>query len=262
MGGEVYQLPLLKENAFYPDFTSIPQNILERAKLLYINYPNNPTGQVATREFYQKVVEFAHQNNVVVICDAAYGAVVFDDYQPLSILSLDGAIDVCVEVHSLSKAFNMTGWRLGFVVGSSKIIEAYGVVKDNSDSGQFRAIQKAGIHALSHPEWTLAQCEKYSRRFDLLVEVLNEVGFRATKPKASFYCYVQCPRGAQSGVVFKNAGEAADFLIKEAQISTVPWDDAGPYLRFSVTFEAEGYQAEKKVMQELSSRLSKLQLLF
>lgn len=262
IGGEVYNLPLLKENDFYPDFGSIPNDVFRRAKLLYINYPNNPTGQVATEDFYKEVVEFAYEHNIVVLSDAAYGAITFDGNEPLSLLSVKGAMGVGIEVHSLSKAFNMTGWRLAFVVGNDKITKAYGTIKDNTDSGQFRAIQKAGIYALNHPEITRANCERYSRRFDLLCEALNEVGFSAEKPKGTFYCYVQCPKGTASGITFKNAGEVAAHLIKQALISTVPWDDAGPYLRFSVTFEADGYDEEKKMIEELKRRLLRLGLLF
>ena len=262
VGGEVYQLPLTRANQFYPDFTRIPPEVLKRAKLLYINYPNNPTGQVATREFYERVVAFAKEHQVFVICDAAYAALTYDGYQPLSFLSIPGALDVGVEVHSLSKAFNMTGWRLAFVVGNPKIVQAYGTVKDNTDSGQFRAIQKAGIYALNHPELTQINCERYSRRFDLLVPALQALGFAAEKPRGSFYCYVPAPRGTKSGITFNNAEEASEYLIKEAQISTVPWDDAGAYLRFSVTFEADDDEAEKQVIAELQRRLERLELVF
>ncbi len=262
VGGEVYQLPLTRANQFYPDLTRIPPEVLRRAKLLYINYPNNPTGQVATREFYEQVVAFAQTNQILVICDAAYAALIYDGYRPLSFLSVPGALEVGVEIHSLSKAFNMTGWRLAFVVGNPKIIQAYGTVKDNTDSGQFRAIQKAGIYALNHPELTQINCERYSRRFDLLVPALQAAGFNATKPRGSFYCYVPAPLGTKSGVVFANAEDASEYLIKEAQISTVPWDDAGAYLRFSVTFEADGYEAEKQVIAELQRRLERLELVF
>ncbi len=260
--GSVHRLPLLKENQFYPDFSRIPSEVLSRAKLLYLNYPNNPTGQVATREFFQKVVEFAVRNNIFVIMDAAYGALTFDGYQPLSFLSVDGALDVGVEVHSLSKAFNMTGWRLAFVAGHPKIIKAYGTVKDNTDSGQFRAIQKAGIYALQHPELTEPNRERYSRRFDLLVPALRELGFDARKPQGSFYCYVLAPKGTRSGIIFENAEAVSEYLIKEALISTVPWDDAGSYLRISVTFEADGPEAERRTVAELKERISRLELVF
>ena len=262
VGGEVYNLLLLKENNFYPDFSSIPKDVIKRAKLLYINYPNNPTGQVATEEFFKLVIEFAYKNNIAVVADAAYAAITFDGYKPLSFLSIDGAIEVGVEVHSLSKAFNMTGWRLAFVAGNPKIIKEYGAVKDNTDSGQFRAIQKAGVYALNHPEITQQNCDRYSRRLDLLTKTLQEVGFDAKKPKGTFYCYVSCPKGTKSGTLMKNAEEVSDFLIKEALISTVPWDEAGPYLRFSVTFEADSYSEEKKLIEELKQRLLKLELVF
>lgn len=262
VGGEVHSLPLLPENNFYPDYGIIPKEILRRAKLLYINYPNNPTGQVASEEFFKETVEFAQKNQIAVVHDAAYAAVTFEDYKPFSFLTVAGAMEVAVEVHSLSKAFNMTGWRLAFVVGSSKIIKAYGTIKDNTDSGQFRAIQKAGITALNQLEITEQTTRRYSRRFDLLVAALNDVGFEAQKPKGTFYCYVKSPRGTKSGIVFETAEDAATFLIKESLISTVPWDDAGPYLRFSVTFKASGYEEEKREIEELRRRLLKLDLIF
>jgi len=262
LGGEVYNLPIEQKNHFFPDFDGIPSSILERAKVLYINYPNNPTGQVATIEFFKKVVEFANKNDVAVIHDAAYAAVTFGGYAPLSLMAVDGAKEVGIEIHSLSKAFNMTGWRMAFVVGNPKIVAAYATVKDNTDSGQFRAIQKAGIFALNHTNITDQTCEKYSRRFDLLVTALKNIGFDATKPNGTFYCYVEAPKGTNSGIQFKNAEEASTYLIKEALISTVPWDDAGPYLRFSVTFEANDLDEEKKVIEELYNRLQTLNLQF
>ncbi len=262
LGGEVYELPLLKENDFFPDFNTIPADILSRSKLLYINYPNNPTGQVASKAFFEKVVAFAKANEIAVVHDAAYAAITFDGYKPLSFLSVDGAMDVGIEVHSLSKAFNMTGWRLAFVVGNPKMVNAYATVKDNTDSGQFRAIQKAGIRALNSLDITDVTCDKYSRRFDLLVAALSDLGFDVTKPKGTFYCYVNAPKGTESGERFEKAENASTYLIKEAQISTVPWDDAGAFLRFSVTFNAEGLEEEKKVIDEMKSRLTKLKLVF
>ena len=144
LGGEVYSLPLRESNAFYPDFSEIPGDVLKRARLLYINYPNNPTGQVATRGFYEDVVAFARKHHVMVVSDAAYAAITFDGHVPLSFLSVAGADEVGIEVHSLSKAFNMTGWRLAFAAGNARAIQAYGTVKDNTDSGQFAAIQTCG----------------------------------------------------------------------------------------------------------------------
>ncbi len=262
LGGDVYNLPLLESNNFLPDLNSVPEQVLNKAKLLYLNYPNNPSGAVATVEFFEKVISFAKANNIIVVHDAAYGALTYNGYRPLSFLSVEGAMDVGIEVHSLSKAFNMTGWRIGFVCGNSKAVSAYATVKDNTDSGQFRAIQKAGIRALNNTEITEKTVTKYSRRFDLLVEALKETGFNAKKPKGSFYCYVKAPSGTMDGKVFNTASEVSEYLIREAQISTVPWDDAGHYLRFSVTFEAVSEKEEKEVIDEMKSRIKKLNLIF
>jgi LL-diaminopimelate aminotransferase len=262
LGGEVFDLPLLESNSFLPDLDSIPQQILDRAKMLYINYPNNPTGAVADLEFFRKVVAFAKKNSIVVIHDAPYSALTYDGYKPLSFLAAEGAMDVGLEIHSLSKAFNMTGWRIGFVCGNTKAVKAFATVKDNSDSGQFRAIQKAGIVALNNTGITARTVEKYSRRFDLLVGALNELGFNAQKPRGSFYCYVKAPSGTADGRVFNSATEFSEFLIQEALISTVPWDDAGRYIRFSVTFEANTIPKEIEVINEMKNRMKLLKLTF
>lgn len=262
LGGEVFNLPLTESNGFLPDLDSIPGEILRKARMLYINYPNNPTGAVATPEFFEKVVGFARKNGIVVVNDAAYGALTYDGQKPLSFLSVDGAMDVGMEVHSLSKAFNMTGWRIGFVCGNSRAIKAYGTVKDNTDSGQFRAIQKAAIKALEHTEITEKTVEKYSRRFDLLIAALNEAGFGAVKPKGTFFCYVKAPHGTTGGKVFETAAQFSEFLIRESLISTVPWDDAGKYVRFSVTFEAATPEEEIEIINEMKERLMAIGLVF
>ncbi len=262
LGGEVAPLPLLESNAFLPDLSALPDDVLRRAKLFYINYPNNPTGAGATPDFFRRVVDFAKKNNLVVVNDAAYGALTYDGQKPLSFLSTPGALEVGLEVHSLSKAFNMTGWRMGFVAGNADAVKAYGTVKDNTDSGQFRAIQKAALYALSHLEITEKTAVKYSRRFDLLVKALRELGFSAQKPKGTFYCYVPSPRGSKNGKRFATAAECSEFLIDECLISTVPWDDAGPYLRFSVTFEAADEKEEQRVIGEMKRRLETLGLVF
>jgi LL-diaminopimelate aminotransferase len=262
IGGEVYSLPLLQDNDFFPELKTIPENILKKAKLLYINYPNNPTGQVATREFFQDIIEFALQHNIIVIQDAAYAALTYDGYHPLSFLSIEGAEQVGVEVHSLSKAFNMTGWRLAFVAGNKKLVQAYSTVKDNTDSGQFRAIQKAGIYALDNADITNRICEKYSRRFDLLVNALNNIGFSISKPRATFYCYAKCPVGTASGEKFQTATDFSEYLLKQALISTVPWDDAGQFIRFSVTFEASDNKQEEAIIHEIQERMMRLDLIF
>ncbi len=255
LGGEVYPLPLREANGFLPDLKGLPADIRRRAKLLYINYPNNPTGAVATAGFFDQVVAFAQANQVVVIQDCAYGALTFDGHAPLSFLSAPGAKEVGVEIHSLSKAFNMTGWRLGFLAGNDKVIKGFGSVKDNNDSGQFKAIQLAGAYALEHPEMTETTAKKYSRRHDLLVKTLGEVGFKVCKPKASFYLYVEAPSGVKGGPSFGTAEDFSQWLIREKLISTVPWDDVGRYVRFSVTFIAETQEAELRIMEDIRARL-------
>lgn len=262
LGGEVFNMPLLESNSFLPDLSSIPQPVLKSAKLMYLNYPNNPTGAVASVDFFRQVVDFARENNIIVIHDAPYSALTYDGYKPLSFLSVDGAMDIGLEVHSLSKAFNMTGWRIGFICGNSKAVKAYATVKDNTDSGQFRAVQKAAIQALRHTEITEETVKKYSRRFNLLVEALNDLGFDARKPKGSFYCYVKAPVSTENGRIFNSASEFSEFLIHEALISTVPWDDAGKFIRFSVTFEANSLREEKEVINEMKQRMRKLKLVF
>jgi LL-diaminopimelate aminotransferase len=206
-GGLVHNLPLTAANKFLPDLDSIPVDVLKKAKALVINYPNNPTGANATPEFYARVVEFAKKNNIVVISDAAYAALVFEG-KPLSFLATPGAKDVGIELHSCSKSFNMTGWRVGFVAGNELLVKAYGDVKDNTDSGQFLAIQHAAAYCLDHPEITEKIAAKYSRRMDALVTLLNERGFKAEKPKGSFFIYVKAPAAVRKNgtrLEFKNA---------------------------------------------------------
>lgn len=260
LGGEVYPLALREENNFLPDLNTIPAHILKKAKLLYINYPNNPTGATATKAFFEEIITFAKANNIIVVHDAAYAAITFDGNKPLSFLSIDGAKEVGVEIHSMSKAFNMTGWRLAFIAGNEKVIKAYAEIKNNTDSGQFMAIQKAGAYALEHTEITRKTCQRYSKRFNLLVTALNEIGFQAKKPSGSFYCYVKAPKGA--GVtLFSSAEDAAEYLITQALISTVAWDEEGAYLRFSVTFDTNG-STDEMFIQQLKERLKNLDLKF
>ncbi|MFQ5715892.1 MAG: LL-diaminopimelate aminotransferase [Nitrospinales bacterium] len=253
--GTVEPLPLTEENHFLPDLKNIDPEILKKAKLLYLNYPNNPTGANATREFYEEVVAFAKAHNIIVIQDAAYAALSFRG-DPLSFLSIPGAMDVGVELHSLSKAFNMTGWRMAFTAGNELIVKGLAHVKDNIDSGQFAAIQKAGIHALEHPEITQAIVQKYRRRLTLLVETLNSAGFNAAMPDGTFYLYVKAPRKIQGGPAFNSAEEFSQYLITEHLISTVPWDDVGGFVRFSATFAAADENDEIRIMGEIKKRLS------
>lgn len=263
-GGEVYNLPLREESGYLPDLDAIPRDVLGRAKTLVLNYPNNPTGASATPEFFRRVVEFAVRNRIVVIHDFAYAALVFEG-RPLSFLSVPGAKDVGIELHSASKNFNMTGWRCGFVAGNPKVVRAYGDVKDNSDSGQFLGIQHAVAYAFDHPEITRAIAAKYSRRMDLLVPALKRLGFSAKKPKGSFFLYVRAPKAIVRGgerVEFLAAEDFSQFLIREKCISTVPWDDVGAYIRWSVTFQAAGESEERRVVAEVERRLSDLKLEF
>jgi LL-diaminopimelate aminotransferase len=260
-GGEVVNLLLREENGFLPDLDAISADVKKRAKLLYLNYPNNPTGAGATTAFFEKVVQFAKENNIIVVHDAAYAALTYGS-KPLSFLSVPGAKDVGVEIHSLSKAFNMTGWRLAFVAGNDRVIAGYGNVKDNYDSGQFKAIQKAGIYALEHPEITDEITAKYERRLKAMSSVLADLGFSATMPSGTFYLYVKMPKSVKGGRRFANAEEFSEFLITEKLISTVPWDDAGSYIRFSATFESKGRADEQRVLDEFKKRMSGLQFEF
>ncbi|AEF97267.1 LL-diaminopimelate aminotransferase [Methanotorris igneus] len=267
-GGEVYNLPLLEENDFLPDLESIPEDIKKRAKILYLNYPNNPTGAQATKKFYKEVVDFAFENEVIVVQDAAYGALVYDG-KPLSFLSVKDAKEVGVEIHSFSKAYNMTGWRLAFLVGNELIIKAFATVKDNFDSGQFIPIQKAGIYCLQHPEITERVRQKYERRLRKMVKILNEVGFKARMPGGTFYLYVKSPRRA-NGIEFETAEDFSQYLIKEKLISTVPWDDAGHYLRLAACFVAKDENGnptteekyEDMVLEEFKRRLEGMEFEF
>lgn len=262
LGGEVVNLPLLAENNYLPDLNSLTLEQRYKAKLLYINYPNNPTGATATKAFFEKVVEFAKENKIIVVSDAAYAALIFDGERPLSFLSVEGAKDVGIEVHSLSKAFNMTGWRLAFVCGNELVTKGFATVKDDNDSGQFAAIQKAGVYCLQHPEITTKTVLKYSRRHTLLVNALKHVGFSVTKPKASFYLYIRIPQRTKNGRSFISAEDFSDFLIREKLISTVPWDDVGAYIRLSVTFDAKDEIEEEKIIAEIVRRLDEVGFIF
>ena len=263
-GGQVHPLPLTAENRFLPDLTAIPADVLARAKVLVLNYPNNPTGASATPEFFAEVVAFAREHRLAVIHDFAYAALVFEG-RPLSFLATPGALDIGVELHSTSKNFNMTGWRCGFVAGNEQLVQAYGAIKDNTDSGQFLAIQNASAYAFDHPEITARIAAKYSRRMDLLVPVLQKLGFAIEKPRGSFFLYVPAPTGARSmtqggEVIFETAEAFSQWMITELMISTVPWDDAGAYLRFSVTFRAPGGEAEeRRVVEEIARRMSRFE---
>jgi LL-diaminopimelate aminotransferase len=259
-GGEVYKLPLRAENGFLPDLAAIPADIKKRAKLLVINYPNSPTGAVATRDFYRRAIDFARTNRIVLVQDAAHVLLTFGE-KPLSFLEVEGAREVGVEVHSLSKGFNMIGWRMGFVAGHPRIVQAYADVKDNCDSGQFMAVQQAAAQALRTPAIAEAIRVKYERRLRKLVAALTAAGFEAQMPGGSYFLYVKSPTAAGERT-FANAEEASQFLIREQSVCCVPWDDAGAYLRFSVTYLAADEPAEDALMTTTVERLRALRLRF
>lgn len=257
LGGEAVDLPLLEENGFLPDLDSLSEEQRRRAKLLYLNYPNNPTGAGATEEFFRKAVEFATANEILIVSDAAYAPLNYAG-KPLSILSIPGAMNCAVELHSMSKGFNMTGWRLSWVCGNPLAVKAFATVKDNADSGQFLAIQKAAILALDdQANITPAICEKYHRRLSSMVETLKKLGFNAEVPAGTFYLYVKAPKSSADGTKFKTGEDFSQWLIRNKLISSVPWDDAGAYVRFSATFVARGgIAAEKRVLDEFARRLA------
>ena len=255
-GGVVHPLLLTPENKYLPRLDTIPRPILEKAKVLVLNYPNNPTGASATPEFFQEVVAFAQREKLIVIHDAAYTSLIFQG-KPLSFLSIPGAKEVGLELHTTSKAFNMTGWRCGFVVGHPLLIQAYADVKDNTDSGQFLAIQHASATAFENPQITRETSAKYSRRMDAIVKILRAAGFPAQKPAGSFFLYTQAPKSAQGSrsQIFANGEAFSQWLIEEQLVSTVPWDEAGANVRFSVTFAAQNQSDEDRILAELAARL-------
>jgi LL-diaminopimelate aminotransferase len=198
-GGESFFMPLTAEHQFLPDLEVIPKDVARKAKLLFINYPNNPTAAVADMRFFERVVSFARQNRILVCHDAAYSEIAFNGYRPLSFLQAEGAKEVGLEFHSLSKTYNMTGWRIGFVVGNSQAIDGLGAIKSNVDSGVFQAVQKAAIKAIKHDQYCVKEIgEVYTKRRDLMVDGLRKAGFELDTPKASFYLWVRVPHGYTS----------------------------------------------------------------
>jgi LL-diaminopimelate aminotransferase len=256
-GGEVHKLPLLAKHDFLPDLKSIPADVLKRTKLLVLNYPNSPTGKLATKEFYTEVVDFAREHRIVVVQDAAHIMLSYAA-EPLSFLSIPGAKEVGVEVHSMSKGYHMIGWRIGWVCGHERIVQALADVKDNSDSGQFMAIQRAGAAALDDDSITAEVRTKYERRLKKLVDVLTRCGFDCRMPGGTYFLYTASPKGIAGGPRFENAEAASQYLITEHSICTVPWDDAGAFLRFSVTYEAPDDAAENALMAETERRLKQI----
>lgn len=237
-GGEPIEMPLMEENNFLPDLKSIDKNKLPGLKLMFINYPNNPTAAVAGKDFFKEVVEFARINNIIVCHDAAYSEITYDGYVAPSFLEIEGAKDVGVEFHSLSKTFNMTGWRIGFAVGNREIIKGLAALKTNIDSGIFQAIQLSAIEALNDSSDVLNKTMKiYHERRDILLEGLASIGWKVQKPQATFYVWAGIPEGEKSSI------EVAKKLLQEKGIVVTPGVGFGRfgegYLRFALTVRKE-----------------------
>ena len=231
-GGESYFMPLVQENDFLPDLEAIPPEVRRKAKIMFINYPNNPTAAVAELPFFENVVAFARENGIIVCHDAAYSEMSYDAYKPLSFMQADGARDVGIEFHSLSKTYNMTGWRIGFAVGNKEAIAGLGTIKSNIDSGVFQAVQFAGIEALEGDQACVADNMRiYTARRDIMVKGLREAGFSVTAPKATFYLWVRVPEGLSS------TGTASRLL--DAGVVVTPGNGFGEpgegYIRIALT---------------------------
>jgi LL-diaminopimelate aminotransferase len=236
-GGESYFMPLLSENRFLPDLNAIPDKITSRARILFINYPNNPTSAVADLAFFREVVEFARDNNVLICHDAAYTEMAFDGFRPPSFLAADGAKEVGIEFHSLSKTYNMTGWRIGFAVGNREAIDGLGAIKSNIDSGVFQAVQMAGIAAIRGDQSCVRDMvQVYSRRRDLMVKGLQDVGFEVESPRATFYLWIRVPEGYTSS-------ELTERLLEDAGLVVTPGNGFGEpgegYFRIALTQKRE-----------------------
>jgi LL-diaminopimelate aminotransferase len=236
-GGIPYFMPLLKHNGFLPDFQAIPKDIARKAKMMFLNSPNNPTSVVADRAFFQKAIAFAQEYQIVICHDAAYSEIYYDGKRPLSFLEVEGAMDVGIEFHSLSKTFNMTGWRIGFAVGRKEVVAGLGKVKSQIDSGVFQAIQEAGITALGLDDQVTDQLRGiYQERRDVLAPGLKSLGLELDIPSAAFYVWITIPKG------FTSASFTA-HLLEKTGIVTTPGNGFGDpgegYIRMTVTTSKE-----------------------
>jgi LL-diaminopimelate aminotransferase len=249
-GAEVRYLPLRAENAFFPDFDAVPGEVLARANLLYLNYPNNPTGAIVPAPGFDRAVAFARANDFIAVHDGSYTEIAFDGYRPPSFLATAGAKDVGVEIFSLSKGWNMTGWRLGWIAGNAAVIERYRDLKTNLDSGMFDALQLAAVAALTEArDFPAEMSEVYRRRRDLMIEALAAVGLPATPPQATPYIWVRVPDGHTS------AG-FTELVLEEAAVVVSPGPSFGPsgegYVRLSLTVEdARLEEAARRIASSL-----------
>jgi LL-diaminopimelate aminotransferase len=236
-GAEPYYLPLKPENGYLIDFKSIPRDVAKRAKIIFVNYPNNPTGAVAGEAFYRELIDFAREYDILVCHDAAYSDVSFDGYKPPSFLQFPGAKEVGIEFHSVSKTYNMTGWRVGWAAGNARVVEALGRLKSNIDSGVFQAIQYAAAAGLTGPQDIVAEQNKvYQERRDILIEGLNSLGWNLEKPKATFYVWAPVPRGYTSD-------SFAELVLDKAGVVITPGTGYGQngagYFRMALTIDKE-----------------------
>jgi len=236
-GGIPHLLPLKAENNFLVDFSQIPEDIAQKAKLMFLNYPNNPTGAIATRKFFEDAVSFAREFDIIVCHDAAYAEMFFEGQRPPSFMEIPGAADVGIEFGSLSKPFNMTGWRIGWAVGRPDVIEALGRIKSNLDSGVFQAVQVAAIKALTGPLNCLEELRGiYQERRDMVIETLNAMGWSLEKPKGSFYIWVPVPEGFTSA-------EFCELVLEKAGVIITPGNGYGEngegYFRISLTIATD-----------------------
>ena len=231
--GKPHFMPLKEERGFLPDLGAVPTDVAKKAKLIFINYPNNPTAACAEVGFYREVVEFAKSHGLIVCSDNAYSEMSFDGYRPASFLSAEGAKEVGVEFHSCSKTYNMTGWRIGFAVGNAGVLAGLGAIKTNVDSGVFQAVQEAGLRALTADQACVEEMRRtYQRRRDVMMEGLKELGLKASRPKATFYLWVRCPGGYTSM-------EFTARLLKATGVVTTPGVGFGRsgegYVRMALT---------------------------
>jgi LL-diaminopimelate aminotransferase len=248
-GGKPYLMPLLEQNTFLPDLKKIPLNIRKKAKLMYINYPNNPTAATAEIDFYREVFEFATKNKIIVISDLAYSEIAYDGYRPSSMLEIEGAKEAVLEFHSLSKTFNMTGWRIGWACGNKNLISALGKVKSNIDSGIFSAIQLAGIAALEgSDEHIKNMCYLYQERRDSLIKGLRSLGWESRPPKATFYVWIKIPQKNDS-IRFSKA------LLEKANIVVTPGVGFG---RYAEGFIRIALTVSKERIEEAIERLKRI----
>ena len=232
-GGECHWMPLLEENGWQPDLEAIPDEVADKARVMWLNYPNNPTGATAEPDFFDRVIDFAKAHDIAIMHDASYSEVAFDGYRPASFLQAKGAMEVGLEFHSLSKSYNMTGWRLGMAVGNAEMIAALMIIKSNLDSGVPNAVQYMGIEAMSSPQSMIDERNGiYQHRRDRVVQVMQEIGLHVDPPKASLYVWARVPEGYSSA-------KFTEFLLEEGNIVVTPGNGYGKYgegyIRLSLT---------------------------